>query len=360
MKGPARGTMEGFAISGALTSAESTMTLCSETSERFPCRQELTCHESSPEIPPPLPCNGHVEFCSRPYNRLVFPGTHNSYANLSKGFWEATANQNRDLPRQLEDGIRVFLLDAYPDGGRVRLCHSLCWLGHLDHRDALDQIQAFLLTHPREVLTLIYEDHISPSRIEGDFLSAGLVDYVYTHAPGTPWPTLGRMIESGQRLVVFGENGHPPPLWYHHLWDLAWDNPYRNNRFSDFRCELGRGKPGNDLFLFNHWLNTRLLNFPSEEKAMWVNDMEVLYPRVMDCIAKANRLPNFIAVNFYEHGDLLKVVDLLNGVNEDYETSLLAMQSLKQGVNVILFEGRILSLAEEPPPFTPLLGLASQ
>ena len=55
---------------------------------------------------------------------MVFPGTHNSFAASEQPGWYF-ANQTYPIPRQLEDGIRAFLLDVHygvrdPANGRVR------------------------------------------------------------------------------------------------------------------------------------------------------------------------------------------------------------------------------------------------
>jgi phosphatidylinositol-specific phospholipase C-like protein len=307
------------------------------------CDEILLCAQPVDVFQAPRPCNGHAAFCDRPYNKLVFPATHNSYSVLKEGFSEWVANQREGIARQLRDGIRVLLLDVHEGDGSVQLCHGPCWLGSRSHRDALTEIRNFLEENPREVLTLLYEDYVPATEIETDFLRSGLDAYVYTHPQGEGWPTLGEMIETGARLVVMSEHGGPPPAWFHPLWELAWDNPFGNHNEDDFSCRLNRGSRRNGLFLLNHWVNTSL-DLPSEEEAIRVNRLETLYPRAMDCIQETGRLPNFIAVNFYDHGDLFRIVDLLNGVNKDLDAAfeaMAALHSMRQGLNYILFQGNL-------------------
>ena len=45
-----------------------------------------------------------------------------------------------------------------------------------------------------------------------------------------------------------------------------------------------------------------------------VNSRDVLLSRLEQCQAERDRLPNFVAVDFYDQGDLLDVVDTLNGL----------------------------------------------
>ncbi len=40
----------------------------------------------------------------------------------------------------------------------------------------------------------------------------------------------------------------------------------------------------------------------------------MLLPRAEECQQERGRLPNFVAVDFYDRGDLLGVVDTLNGL----------------------------------------------
>ena len=46
-----------------------------------------------------------------------------------------------------------------------------------------------------------------------------------------------------------------------------------------------------------------------------VNAYDVLMPRVQACMGERGRFPTIIGVDFYDQGDLLKVVDELNGVD---------------------------------------------
>ena len=47
--------------------------------------------------------------------------------------------------------------------------------------------------------------------------------------------------------------------------------------------------------------------------AAMVNEFDVLSSRAQRCELERGHLPNFVAVNFAEEGDLLRVVDDLNG-----------------------------------------------
>ena len=258
-------------------------------------------------------CNGNADLCERPYNEVVFPATHNAHATFSSDFLEANANQTNSIAQQLEDGIRCMALDVYEHEGDTALCHGPCALGAISHRDTLNDIKSFLEANPSDVFTIIYEDHLGADLIEADFIETGLVDFVFTHEEGDAWPTLQEMVDAGTRLVVTAEQAGPPPAWLHHVWDVAWDTNYSFRSPEEFSCDLNRGAEGNDLFLLNHWIGTEI-GLPSMDDAKLVNQEAALLKRAQQCQDESGRLPNFIMVDFYEHGDLFAVVDTMNGL----------------------------------------------
>lgn len=255
-------------------------------------------------------CNGSQALCDRPYDQVVFPGTHNSVAATESGFPPINANQTRPVLAQLEDGIRVLLLDVTYDGDDTVLCHGPCALASRPHLEVLVEIEGFVSANPQEVVTIIYQDSVDAADVEADFVEAGLVDLTYVHDGGL-WPTLGEMVSVGRRLVVTAEVGRPPPAWYHHVWDLAFDTPFTFTDISEFTCDLNRGEASNPLFLMNHWISTAV-GTPDQLAAPDANALDVLMQRVADCEAATGRRPTFIAVDFYEQGDLFAAVGALN------------------------------------------------
>jgi hypothetical protein len=254
-----------------------------------------------------LRCNGHPALCDRRLDQVVFPATHNSMSSADDG-WLAP-NQTHTIKRQLEDGVRALLIDTHAWRGGSYLCHSICEIGNRPLVDGLRDIAAFLRGNPNEVLVLIIEDGVSPADTETAFKASGLAELVYVRAGA--WPTLRQMIAANQRLVVTAENGRPPPAWYHHVWDLAWDTPYSFKSTADFSCKQNRGSRANDLFLLNHWLENPL---PTEGQSATANAREVLLGRARQCQTESGKLPNFVAVNHYSVGALFEVVRILNGL----------------------------------------------
>jgi hypothetical protein len=306
-------------------------------------------------------CNGHVELCDRPYDQVAFPATHNSMSAADAPGW-FLPEQPTGLIGQLNDGIRVLLIDSWygqttqrsgvvatsaasrdralaeaedtygpsvvesalrlrdaadltPTGPvQPYLCHGLCELGSTAWEPEMEEVRAWLDAHPREVVTFFIQDEVSPTDTAKVFEEAGLMPYVRTQRPGQPWPTLGQMIDSGRRVVVLMENrgGESSYPWLLQGFDWVQDTPYDFASAADFSCRRLRGSASSALFLVNHWLN----RFQSQvSNATTVNAYDVLWPRVTECQRQRKMIPNFVAVNFYNRGDLLAVVDKLNGLS---------------------------------------------
>jgi len=298
-------------------------------------------------------CNGHAELCTRRYNEVAFAATHNAMSTVADGF--NTPYQARSIDDQLVNGIRAFLIDVYtgtptpervctdptpllvkqlrrdegqaavdqllsirnsqcpPAGGpaaSVYLCHSFCELGATKISETLAGIRTFLRDHPNDVVTLILEDYAAASDIETAFRDAGLERSLVHHEPGKPWPTLRQMKRRGTRLVVFAQHqgGDAPGLL--DAFKEMGETPWSFQSSAEFSCRPNRGLAQSPpLFLLNHWIDD-----PNRRAAAaLVNQFDVLSARADRCEQERGHIPNFVTVNFAEDGDLLRVVDDLNG-----------------------------------------------
>lgn len=280
--------------------------------EEDPPRQDVPEETEIPET-----CNGHVELCDRPVDEIAFPGAHNAMSNREEGW--AGPNQTYGLERQLEDGVRVFLLDVYEEKGTLKLCHTLCPLGERDFDDALWAFRDFLRANRGEAIFFILEDYVPGPDIVEALTARGLDEYVYDPTAHDTWPALGELIENNTRLIVSAENqggNADEPTWYVNAWDIMFDNPWTYKKGEDaFSCELKRGSTDNDLYLLNHWYSNAL-GMSDEDNAAEANSKEVLLEHAEACKDMHDRIPNFIAVDHYAEGDLFEVVDILNGLQE--------------------------------------------
>jgi hypothetical protein len=194
----------------------------------------------------------------------------------------------------------------------VWLCHALCRLGATKLETGLRQVADFMRDNPNEVVTLDIEDKVSAADTVAVFKRSGLLRYVYTPGdPKQPWPTLGQMIASGRRLVVFAENHGGTPGWYAPLYRYAMETPYTFTSPSQFSCVPNRGRTGKRLFVLNNFI-TR--DAPSRNDAAVVNAQSALVKRAHRCAAQRGRLPNFINVDFSTLGDVTGAVNTLNRI----------------------------------------------
>jgi hypothetical protein len=214
------------------------------------------------------------------------------------------------------------MLDSYELEGEAVLCHSSCAVQAKPLAEVLGEIRAFLEARPGEVVTLIFEAYASSASTAQAFAASGLDAYLHTHASGAPWPTLAELIDAGQRVVVLTDSRLEPGLtpeqraglaWYHYLWDeLAVETPFSVTEPGAFSCSFLRGRPGNDLLIFNHFVTQA---GASTRASLEVNQPAFLSRRALRCWGEPGfaRLPNFVTVDFWSLGDPFRAADLLNG-----------------------------------------------
>lgn len=318
------------------------------------------CSDDEPEPAAADLCNGHAELCERGYDEVAYPATHNSMSGASERGWLFT-EQPHGILAQLDYGIRVLLIDTWygqttdrrgivatadksreqaleqaraelgrrtvdtalrarralglAPTGEVRpyLCHAMCELGSTLWLASLRDLKDWLDEHPREVVTVFVQDEVTPVDSAVVIEEAGLKPYVYTPAEDGAWPTLEEMIDAGTRLVFLMENrgGGDALPWLIPGFEVVQDTPYLFESPEDFSCALNRGDPDASLFLVNHWIDD-WRRVP--QNSALVNSRAVLVPRLEQCEEERGRLPNFVAVDYYDRGDLLDAVDELNGL----------------------------------------------
>ena len=302
-------------------------------------------------------CNGSTALCARRLDEVVFPGTHNSMAASEEPGWHF-ANQTRGIARQLDDGIRALLIDVHygvldPKTGRVRtdlaaegsdrnkvaeqlpasalsvadtvagqvglgtltgehelyLCHTLCELGAEPLGRELGVVRDFLQSHRREVLMIIVEDYVPPAAIAGAFEQAGLGAYVATLQQGEPMPTLGSLVDSGRRLLVFAEKKGGTPAWYMPAFEFIQDTPLGAVHPGQLRCTRYRGAKDSPLLLINHWIPPFP---PSASVNAGIGRAPFLRARIVGCMRDRGEHGAIVAVDFYQRTAVVAVAKELN------------------------------------------------
>ncbi|MEA2844194.1 MAG: hypothetical protein QOJ69_1865 [Actinomycetota bacterium] len=306
-----------------------------------------------PAEAPVLRCNGDEAFCDLTLDRVVFPGTHNSMSSVAYPGW-LFGEQGQPVRAQLDSGIRALLVDTYygrldeprsQEAGRpivtsavdgdIFLCHAHCELGATAFGDVLGDLKAFLDANPTEVVVLIVQDATSPADTAAAIAAAGLADRAVTlphgagtlpagagtlpHGAGTlpasagrgdQLPTLGELVKTRKNLVVFAEKGgRGAPAWYQRAFDWFQETPFAFTDAAQMGCEANRGPADAPLFLVNHWVVT---SPPDPAVAAAVNARPQLEDRFRRCLAERGRLPNVVAVDFADQGDVVATLRDLN------------------------------------------------
>jgi hypothetical protein len=302
-------------------------------------------------------CNGSFALCELRLNEAAWAGTHNSFSASDSPGW-FIANQRHDIKRQLQDGIRLFLIDPHwgieNNEGKVRtdfasekrdrnkvaksmppevlasaerlagrlgagdlkgesdvwLCHTVCELGATKMVDSMVDIREFLEANRGEVVILFIEPYVSPQDIEKVFRQAGLLRYVETLDRDSPMPTLGELVNRNKRVIVFTEkdaDGTVP--WYLDGFSFVQDTPLGATKLKQLSCDLERGDVDSPFLMINHWADV----FPprSSPNKPFQTEKEIIR-RAKECQRNRDLPVSLIAVDHYELGDLIPAVDALN------------------------------------------------
>lgn len=171
-------------------------------------------------------CNGDASLCGKPYNKVSYLITHNSYASTPN----VAQNQHYDIKTQLNDGIRGLKLSALKSQNYtgVELCHSSCTI--LDAgtaHDTLNVIASWMNENPSEVVTIMWNNlgNFKATDLQDEYQQAsGIMNLLFVQpANNLTWPTLSDMISSGKRLVNFMdvEADQSQVPWYVQLFVLC-------------------------------------------------------------------------------------------------------------------------------------------
>ncbi|MYT74892.1 MULTISPECIES: PI-PLC domain-containing protein [unclassified Streptomyces] len=290
----------------------------------------------------PRLCQGSAALCDRPYDDVVQLTAHNAMSTTVDRFIGPL--QDPDITAQLNDGVRALQLDTYrwerpeeitarldesdftaeqkqlvrravntinPPRDGLWLCHAVCRAGAVALVPELREIGAWMRQHPTDVVTFIVQDEISASDTERAFHEAGLDPLLFTPDadPDHPWPTLGEMIDSGRRLVVFAEDADGPAAWYRNFYRYGMETPFAFRSPQDMTCSPHRGGTGKRLFLLNHFITD---NGGSRLDAGTVNARGFVLDRVHRCERERGHPVNFVAVDYATIGDAAGAVRALN------------------------------------------------
>ncbi|KAL2190783.1 PLC-like phosphodiesterase [Thermothelomyces heterothallicus CBS 203.75] len=271
------------------------------------------------------PCNNYPELCDRKYGNITQVGCHNSPFVRSGS---AAANQQFPVVDQLNDGVRFLQAQIqWPVNGTVpHFCHTSCDL--LDAgpiTDWLRQVKDWVASHPYDVVTILLGNgnYSTPDKYAPYIEESGIAKYAFTPGPGLTtvddWPTLGQLILSGQRVIMFldymaNQTAYP---WLLDEFAYMWETPF--DPVDDaFPCVVQRppGLPAPDakrrLYLMNHNLNAEVSLLGQSLLVPAVSRLNVtnaargpgsLGMAANNCRTDWGRAPNVLNVDYYNYGN---------------------------------------------------------
>ncbi|KAI1938734.1 hypothetical protein LOZ12_004055 [Ophidiomyces ophidiicola] len=275
-------------------------------------------------------CNGRSEYCDRRYADVRFVGAHNS---PFVGFLPQH-NQEISVTKQLDLGIRYLQGQTriHPEKKTLNMCHTSCLLEDAGPVEKfLGTIGKWLDSHPDEVVTLLLTngDFVDISRFDDVFDKSGIKEHVFvpSSSPGTlpidSWPTLGEIIKSGKRLIVFLDYKADASKFPYILDEFAYyfETPFSTTDPKFAQCKIDRppnASPDGRLYLLNHTLNVDVFGviIPDRLKAPKTNAARgegSIGAHIDLCNSIYNRKPNVVLLDYINHGQVMKAQDQLNG-----------------------------------------------
>jgi hypothetical protein len=189
-------------------------------------------------------------------------------------------------------------------------------------------------SNPNEVVTilLVNIDDLGAASFGTDFAAVGLDSLAFvpssTSLPAMQWPSLGSMINSGKRLVVFMDNGandtSVPYLIpeFSNVWETAFDV---TDPTSSCAVNRSQGDTSQQMYLINHFLDASQPIVggasslaPAKDQLNVTNAVAgpgSLGQQAQDCVAQNSRAPNFMLVDV---SDLLIACYTLTGIGSHF------------------------------------------
>jgi outer membrane protein assembly factor BamB len=272
------------------------------------------------------------------YSDMCWLCTHNAFANGEEG-WLFNPQQGPSMEHQLDEGVRALMLDVWLKDGTPVLAHASTswtrpWLSLLPFATALERIKAWLDANPNEIVTLYLEQRTGraegKAKTQAAVAASGIGPYVFNPVTAAwnvqqqGWPTLDWMINAGKRLVVFSDWGWfsgtdgmslPDGDGFPRVWQYCVENDYGNASMNG-RCVARAGShpittpvATIPLFIQNYFLSTLVawweipFGAPILGHYDWLNDSTRIMQFVQGCNGINGRLPNLLAVDWYQNGD---------------------------------------------------------
>jgi hypothetical protein len=318
-------------------------------------------------------CNNSPTLCGISYDEVTHLGAHDSpfLSDASTGF-SSFGNQFFNSTVQLDAGDRLLTAQVHASTNpktkmrELHLCHTSCALFDVGPFSRwLLEIRLWLDRNPNEVVTLVLVNYqfVSAREIQAEYSKADLAHYGYvppnvTTAPppssefNKTWPTLGNMIDKGERLVTFinalaADRENAPYLL--NAFDFVWENAYAITSASAFTCtpdrpsnttSIAEARASGKLFLMNHllyWQQAFGIQLPDRRVITSTNSWDGpggLGAHIRRCADQVGRQPTFVIVDFFNIGPAIKSVDVFNKLKRPVGRISVSDQVLDNGLGL--------------------------
>lgn len=286
------------------------------------------------------------------YDEVSFLTAHNAFANFNEG-WKQYMMQTWSIEEQLDHGVRGIMLDTHEGtDGTIRLCHGGCGAFHTLQKgiglaasalwqkheyeslvNTLTTIKKWLDKHPSEIVTLFLENRVDNEKLAQEIASIkGFLPMVLKLNEWDPskhdgkWPTISWMRAHNKRIIIFNEDKteselsrtdgaqkytYPFAYSWHYLIESRYGSVDKHTVCAErTESELYRDL-GRFLLLLNFF---RQITGPLALSAR-DNSYQTLKELVAFCKEQGlahGKNPNFIALDFVEEGNAIKLINELN------------------------------------------------
>ena len=276
-------------------------------------------------------CLSLTNTCSLRVDELFYAAMHN--ANNDEDKWNS--NHEGSLENALDAGFRAFYLDVCYCLGRVVFCHGNCiFAGQQDPSEIFRNVVQFLDNNPSELVIFNFEiSRYNPTPLMlWNVMEKinGLKEKSYVHNGGA-WPQIGNLLKDGKQIISLKHNGDNClntsnggcteyiQEWFKYT--VGTKYTFRNiNEIEDTQssCIGYRGTQyQKQFYAINNFVTLAELPGPSETASQVINQDSFVEKRISNCEKIMGQEANFLAVDFWQHGNVPDVAKKINKARAD-------------------------------------------